>query len=176
MWSIKTGWSWERLLTLDLALWRAAMPCCLENFPLSLPFPFFLSLCSRQTFQKTLRGRCGGADGRQSSHNHTIYIYPNILGRGKAVERREGEGDKVRGGTNSLTQTENLDMNTLSVWLQGGGGRSETWISGESKKEGHVKRQMWKETNWERMKVVVHFCSEDTINAPKSIYSAVWSY
>lgn len=71
-----TGRSWDWLLTLDLALWRAAMPCCSKELsPLALSLSAFSLLplpLLTSDFPKRLRGRRGGADGRQSSHNHTI--------------------------------------------------------------------------------------------------------
>lgn len=91
-------------------------PCLVvqKNFPLCL---FLSSSCA--THVRLSKDAEKQADGCECSHNHTIYIYPNILGRQKRSELWRGRWNER--GANSLHDTSwVLVLNTLCVRLQAG--------------------------------------------------------
>lgn len=134
-----TGSSRDWLLTLDLTLWRAAMPCCSKELsPLSRSLCLFPSSSpcahvrlSKDAERQTWRGR---RPAKQSqSHHLDLSKHSGEGGR----QKREGKGREIKwegGLTACMTQGESLDLNTLCVWVVGGGCR-ETWNWGKSKEK-----------------------------------------
>lgn len=103
-----TGWGRDRLLTLDLTLWRAAMPCCSKELS-----SLSLSLCLFPSSSPSAHVRLSKDAEKQTwsyrrpaeqSQSHHLHLSKHSGERG----RQKREGEKVRGGggeTNSLHDT-----------------------------------------------------------------------
>lgn len=97
-----TGWSWGRLLTLHLALWRSAMPCCSKELsPLLCLFPSSSPSAhvrlSKDAERQTWRGRRPA----EQSQSHHLDLSKHSAEGGR--QKRDGKGREIKWGGGGLT-------------------------------------------------------------------------